>query len=119
MPSEWGLAYISQVYMHNNAAGAILGDEMGLGKTLQTLALFQHLNVTVQRAGRTHPDLVVCPLSVLSSWMNESKKWVPHLKVVRFHGPKSEREKLKADCRSTEKAGKIDVLVTTYETFVS
>ena len=39
--------------------------------------------------------LVVCPLSVLSSWMAEAKKWTPGLKVIRFHGPVAERNRLK------------------------
>ena len=51
--------------------------------------------------------------------MNEAKKWTPDLNVVRFHGPKTEREKLKGDCRVAKRAAEIDIIVTTYETFVS
>ena len=112
-----GLSFL--VYMHKNGMSAILGDEMGLGKTLQTLALFAYLRENEPTKGEHRPYLVVCPLSVLSSWMNEIKKWVPGLKAVRFHGPKTEREKLKEDCRISGKAAQIDVVVTTYETFVA
>lgn len=78
-------------------ADLILGDEMGLGKTLQTLALFQQMKETRKLAGTgiNRPCLVVCPLSVLSSWMAEAKRWTPDLKVLRFHGPVRERERLK------------------------
>jgi len=112
-----GLAFL--VYMHNNGMSSILGDEMGLGKTLQTLSLFQHLKNSEPAKCKNRPMLVICPLSVLTSWINEAKRWVPGLNVVRFHGPKSERERLKADCRHHAKALKIDILVTTYESFVA
>ena len=32
-------------------------------------------------AGVSGPHLVVCPLSVLYSWINEFKRWAPNLKV--------------------------------------
>ena len=112
-----GLSFM--VYMHNNGMSAILGDEMGLGKTLQALSLFQHLKETQPTKGENRPFLVVCPLSVLSSWMNEAKKWTPELNFIRFHGQKIERQKFKDDCRHAGKAAKIDVIVTTYETFAA
>lgn len=112
-----GLSFL--VNRHKNGMSAILGDEMGLGKTLQTLSLFQYLKEYEPTKGEHRPYLVICPLSVLSSWMNETKKWVPHLKAVRFHGPKAEREKLKDDCRNAGDSTKFDIVVTTYETFVS
>ncbi|KAF4632324.1 hypothetical protein G7Y89_g5801 [Cudoniella acicularis] len=91
-----GLSFM--VYLHRNGLSGILGDEMGLGKTLQTLSLIQYLKENDPKAGTgrlQRPFLVVCPLSVLSSWMAESKKWTPGLKVIRFHGPMNERTKLK------------------------
>lgn len=71
---------------------------MGLGKTLQTLSLFQHLKENRRQLSanmENRPCLVVCPLSVLSSWMAESRKWTPGLKVLRFHGSTQERDRLK------------------------
>ncbi|KAK5115624.1 hypothetical protein LTR85_009795 [Meristemomyces frigidus] len=134
-----GLSFL--VYMFENGMSAILGDEMGLGKTLQTLVLFQYLAEKEPTDGENRPHLVVCPLSVLSSWINEAHKWVPGLNVVRYHGPKAEREKLKREitashARSTRKTTKglngatvidleddddesVDIIVTTYETFVA
>ncbi|EPE34947.1 P-loop containing nucleoside triphosphate hydrolase [Glarea lozoyensis ATCC 20868] len=91
-----GLSFM--VYLHRNGLSGILGDEMGLGKTLQTLSLIQYLKENDPKTGTgrlQRPFLVVCPLSVLSSWMTEAKKWTPGLKVVRFHGPINERDKLK------------------------
>lgn len=90
-----GLSFL--VYMYRNGASAILGDEMGLGKTLQTLSLIQYLKEKhpPKIAKTPRPSLVICPLSVLSSWISEAGKWTPGLKVLRFHGAMSERDRLK------------------------
>ena len=71
---------------------------MGLGKTLQTISLIQYLKEHDPKTGSgtlQRPFLVVCPLSVLSSWMAELKRWAPHLRAVRFHGPVKERDQIK------------------------
>ncbi|TPX33778.1 hypothetical protein SmJEL517_g03416 [Synchytrium microbalum] len=92
-----GLGFL--LWLHDNGLNGILGDEMGLGKTLQTISLFSYLkNVR----GVSGPYLVVCPLSVLTSWMNELKRWDPTLTVIRFHGQQAEH-----------------VFVTTYEQIVA
>ncbi|PSN62298.1 hypothetical protein BS50DRAFT_578116 [Corynespora cassiicola Philippines] len=92
-----GLSFL--VWLHRNGFSGILGDEMGLGKTLQTLSMFQYLEEQDRkdqvRSKELRPYLVVCPLSVLESWVKEAEKWVPDLKVLRFHGTASEREHLK------------------------
>ncbi|KAL1598016.1 hypothetical protein SLS60_008504 [Paraconiothyrium brasiliense] len=144
-----GLSFL--VYLHNNGFSGILSDEMGLGKTLQTLSLFQYLeeqdrglNVVSEES---RPYLVICPLSVLNSWVNEAQKWVPELKILRYHGTPSERDRLKRvalgledqygnetaqarDRKASKKAGlkvsklptesasdSYKIIVTTYETF--
>ncbi|CAK4030448.1 Lymphoid-specific helicase [Lecanosticta acicola] len=117
-----GLSFLVQ--MHKNGMSSILGDEMGLGKTLQTLSLFQYLAEHEASTIENRPNLVVCPLSVLSSWIAESRKWTPKLNVVRFHGPKVERERFKEDCKQRQHSrapanDQIDLVVTTYETFAS
>lgn len=91
-----GLSFL--VYLQRNGLSGILGDEMGLGKTLQTLSLLQYLKenaVLTNTTESNRPSLVVCPLSVLSSWMAECRRWTPGLKVLRFHGPQTERNRLK------------------------
>lgn len=112
-----GLSFMA--YMTRNGMSSILGDEMGLGKTLQTIALMQHIHNSEPKGGETRPFLVVCPLSVLSSWMAELKKWAPGLRAVRFHGPKLERDKLKDECRVAGQGSDIDVVVTTYDTYAA
>ena len=91
-----GLSFL--VYLHKNGLSGILGDEMGLGKTLQTLSLIQYLKESHKHStsrDELRPCLVVCPLSVLSSWIAESRRWTPGLKVLRFHGSVNERDRLK------------------------
>jgi SWI/SNF-related matrix-associated actin-dependent regulator of chromatin subfamily A member 5 len=94
-----------------NGTGAILADEMGLGKTLQTIALFATLKYSFGVSG---PHLVVVPLSVMSSWMTEFRKWCPSMRVIRLHSADiTERERLKAEVLNN--VHEVDVVVTTYE----
>lgn len=77
-----GLSFL--LYLRKNGIGGILGDEMGLGKTLQTLALFQY--VVEAEGTQSSPFLVVCPLSVMDTWVSEASKWTPNLEIVKYHG---------------------------------
>ncbi|KAI9679363.1 MAG: hypothetical protein M1817_005385 [Caeruleum heppii] len=98
-----GLSFL--VNLHRNGLSGLLGDEMGLGKTLQTLSLFQYLKENEParlKNGEARPHLIVCPLSVLSSWMKEVRQWTPGLKALRFHGPPTERERLKRTAEGKE-----------------
>ncbi|TDL22661.1 hypothetical protein BD410DRAFT_898225 [Rickenella mellea] len=107
-----GLSFLA--HMYNNGINCILGDEMGLGKTLQTLSLFAYIKENTQQA--LAPHLIICPLSVLSSWMSEIERWIPSFRAVRFHAQHRERENLKKSI----KHGFVDfdICVTTYEQFV-
>ena len=70
---------------------------MGLGKTLQTCALLSYMK---EERGMTGPSLVVCPLSVLPSWMNELARWAPNLRVQRLHtGNKAQKMFLRKEVR--------------------
>ena len=82
---------------------------MGLCKTLQVLSFLQYLRDARDEGG---PHLVVCPLSVLPTWVTEAKRWCPSLRAVAFHGPEAERNRLKQEVLLQ---GTFDVLVTTYE----
>ncbi|KAL8712991.1 MAG: hypothetical protein Q9220_002851 [cf. Caloplaca sp. 1 TL-2023] len=90
-----GLSFL--MYLHRNGLSGILGDEMGLGKTLQMLSLIQYLKENGPQVNtiENRPSLVICPLSVLSSWTSEAKRWTPALSVLRFHGAVHERDRLK------------------------
>ena len=80
------------------------------------------------------PHLIICPLSVLSSWLNasacshwaiifyltriyqEAARWVPSFRTLRFHGQASERTRLKNSIRDGKSS--FDICVTTYDSFV-
>ncbi|KAJ7492086.1 P-loop containing nucleoside triphosphate hydrolase protein [Mycena latifolia] len=109
-----GLSFLA--YMYANGINGILADEMGLGKTLQTLSLFAHIKET--GSGPALPHLIVCPLSVLSSWEAECERWVPSMRALRFHGSPDERERIKGTMRGTGKNA-VDIVLTTYETLSS
>ncbi|GAA5946579.1 hypothetical protein JCM3765_000305 [Sporobolomyces pararoseus] len=105
-----GLSFLA--FCAENGINPILADEMGLGKTLQTLSLVAYLAET---QGAKGPHLIVCPLSVLSSWMAEIARWLPEFKAMRFHGTLSARSRLKDEFHESPS----DIVVTTYEAFVA
>jgi len=68
------------------------------------------------------PHLIVCPLSVLSSWLTvravqfrpcsfsqEAARWLPSFKTKRMHGSVNERSRLKAELRDNP----VDIVITT------
>ena len=104
-----GLNWLLTAY--RNGINGILADEMGLGKTIQTIAFLGYLKF---ECGVTGPSLVVAPLSVLSSWVNEFKRFAPNMRVVRLHsGDRDERELMRTELLSD--VSNFDVVVTTYE----
>ena len=104
-----GIRWMTRMY--DDGCSCILADEMGLGKTLQSIAFLATLHEMRNVKG---PHLVICPLSVLSSWMDELQKWCPSFKVVRLHSTdETERQRLRKEV--VMNVGSYDVAVTTYE----
>ena len=104
-----GLNFLAR--MHKRGCPAILGDEMGLGKTLQTIAFLTYLKETLGEGG---PSLIICPLSVIQSWINEFGKWAPALKVLRLHASSPEERERQIDKMKNEWST-YDCVVTTYD----
>jgi superfamily II DNA or RNA helicase len=77
-----GVAWLN--FLRENDFGGILADEMGLGKTLQTLAFLRSLG---SNPHSKKPSLVVCPTSLVSNWVAETKKFTPELKILALDGP--------------------------------
>lgn len=100
--------------------GGLLLDDMGLGKTLQIAALV----LCNPPAGKEYfptgeggemdaahaPTLVVCPVSVISSWLDQLQSHLREgtFKVLVYHG--SNR------VRTAKQVCEHDVVITTYET---
>ncbi|DAZ92971.1 TPA: hypothetical protein N0F65_006292 [Lagenidium giganteum] len=97
------------VSLYDNHLNGILADEMGLGKTIQTISLLTYVTEVKHNHG---PFLVVVPLSTLSNWVNEFKKWAPDLVLVVYKGPPQVRKEIfKQEMSSCQ----FNVLLTTYE----
>ncbi|MBI4563733.1 MAG: DEAD/DEAH box helicase, partial [Planctomycetes bacterium] len=66
------------------AAGlhGVLADDMGLGKTHQTMAFL----LSFYEEGAKAPSLIVCPTSVLDSWIEKMRRFAPVLRPYRYHG---------------------------------
>lgn len=62
---------------HLYGSGAILADEMGLGKTLVAITLIY----TLLKQGQIRNALVVCPVTLLSNWKHEFRKWIGDINV--------------------------------------
>ncbi|PSR90154.1 Protein CHROMATIN REMODELING like [Actinidia chinensis var. chinensis] len=99
-----------------NDTNVILADEMGLGKTVQSVSMLGFLQNAQQIYG---PFLVVVPLSTLSNWAKEFKKWLPNMNVIIYVGTRASREVCEQYEFYTNKKGcrgiKFDTLLTTYE----
>ncbi|VDB91569.1 unnamed protein product [Peniophora sp. CBMAI 1063] len=105
-----GVSFLA--WMYDNGMNCMLGDEMGLGKTLQTLSLMAYAK---EHHPHDPPHLVICPLSVLDTWVAEVARWVPSFRAVRCHGSASERAETKH--KITQTPSKVDICVTTYEAY--
>jgi hypothetical protein len=82
---------------------ALITDEPGVGKT--ATAILGIVEWSLRRGVDVGPVVVVCPASVIDSWVREWRMWAPHVRVVAWRG--ANRKKL---------SGTADVYVTSYDT---
>jgi len=78
------------ISLWSNGMNGILADQMGLGKTVQTITFLSHLR-------HNHipgPFLIIVPLSTLSNWHSEVKRWCPSMASIVYHGDKKERQQM-------------------------
>ncbi|XP_031277170.1 protein CHROMATIN REMODELING 5 [Pistacia vera] len=99
-----------------NDTNVILADEMGLGKTVQSVSMLGFLQNAQQIPG---PFLVVVPLSTLSNWAKEFRKWLPSMNIIVYVGTRASREVCQQyEFYNDKKVGrpiKYNALLTTYE----
>ncbi|KAI1431878.1 SNF2 family N-terminal domain-containing protein [Xylaria sp. CBS 124048] len=84
-----GLTWMYEICIQGMSG--ILADEMGLGKTIQIISLVALLREQEEYFG---PHLVIAPLSTLSNWQEEFKKWTPSIPFILYHGTIDERRHL-------------------------
>ncbi|WP_156758263.1 DEAD/DEAH box helicase [Actinokineospora pegani] len=100
-----GLAWLA--FLDRLGLGACLADDMGLGKTVQLLAL-----EALCRHGRSRPPtLLVCPMSLVGTWLREAERFTPGLRVHVHHG--ADRA---AGSALAERIDGVDLVITTYTT---
>ncbi|DBA77975.1 hypothetical protein WJX77_009797 [Trebouxia sp. C0004] len=104
------------ISLYQNGLNGILADQMGLGKTVQTIGFLSHL----REKNVYGPFMVVGPLSTLSNWVDEFKRWLPSMNVILYHGSKDERQKLRTKHMPHGPAtDKFPVVVTSYEIVIA
>ena len=114
-----GLKWITS--LRKLGASGILADEMGLGKTLQTIAVFCQLYESEREPG---PFLVIAPLSTISNWQQEVKRFAPAAPVHLLY-PKQEAEqwwdRLDETTPCKELGGRriAPIFITSYDTAIS
>jgi SNF2 family DNA or RNA helicase len=118
-----GVKFLHELFVYQK--GGILGDDMGLGKTVQVAAFLTAAfgKTGDERDGKRmrkmrrssmkpwYPRvLIVCPGSLIQNWKNELERW-GWWHVDKYHGPD------RADALSTAASGRLEVLITTYNTY--
>ncbi|MCO5551009.1 hypothetical protein L7F22_004504 [Adiantum nelumboides] len=99
------------ISLWQNGLNGILADQMGLGKTVQTIGLLAHL----KGKGMHGPFLVCAPLSTLSNWVSEVKRFVPSMEVLLYHGSKDVRMALRSKHMPSSITASFPLIVTSYE----
>ncbi|XP_060781851.1 lymphoid-specific helicase [Neoarius graeffei] len=95
-----------------NGINGILADEMGLGKTIQCIA---HIAMMIEKKV-LGPFLVVAPLSTLTNWISEFRRFTPEVSVMLYHGSQKERIDLVKKIRKPEGSLHMcPVVVTSFE----
>lgn len=99
------------ISLWQNGLNGILADQMGLGKTIQTIGFLAHL----KGKGLDGPYLVIAPLSTLSNWANEIKRFVPSINAIIYHGNRKERDQIRMKYMPRTIGPKFPIILTSYE----
>jgi SNF2 family DNA or RNA helicase len=97
---------VTAAAMMREAGSCLLFDDMGTGKSVSTVLGL------VERAAQRHPVLpvvVVCPASVMDSWVDHFRDWAPFWRVIAWRGSPQRRRRL---------MGTADIYVCSYGTAV-
>ncbi len=105
-----GLTWLACLY--EVGLNGILADEMGLGKTVQLISFLAFL----REHGTSGPFLILGPLSTITNWVNEFKRWAPKMAVVMYHGtPQTRTQIRKQQLKGDSRSDKFPIVCTSYE----
>lgn len=91
-------------FLNRYNLNGILADDMGLGKTVQALVLL----LVLKREKKLKNALIVAPVSTLSNWIMEIKRFTPTFSTYMHHGS--------SRLKDTDSISKADITVTSYHT---
>jgi DNA excision repair protein ERCC-6-like 2 len=117
-----GIGFLHKLFVYQK--GGILGDDMGLGKTVQVIGFLtvafgktgderdgKRLRKMRRQKAPWYPKvLIVCPGTLIENWKREFRSW-GWWKLDVYHGATKE------DALQMAKAGRLEVLITTYTTY--
>jgi SNF2 family DNA or RNA helicase len=103
-----GISWLN--FLQKRGFGTCLADDMGLGKTVQLIAFLLHERRETARVKPEGADLLICPMSIVSNWEHELKKFSPTLNVWTHHGTK----RLSGTLFQKKIKGN-DLVITTYQ----
>jgi len=118
-----GVAFLHELFVYQK--GGILGDDMGLGKTVQVAAFLATAfgktgderdakRMRKMRRAKNSPwypkVLVICPGSLIENWKQELNRW-GWWHVDSFHGESKEA------VLSAAMSGRLEIVITTYQTY--
>ncbi|KAL8963913.1 MAG: hypothetical protein Q9183_004852, partial [Haloplaca sp. 2 TL-2023] len=105
-----GLTWLSCLYQCG--LNGILADEMGLGKTVQLISFLAFL----REQNKNGPYLILGPLSTVTNWVNEFKRWAPKIPVVMYHGTPQTRTQLRRkELKGNSQDKLFPIVCTSYE----
>ncbi|KAI4181171.1 MAG: hypothetical protein L6R41_006777 [Letrouitia leprolyta] len=108
-----GLTWLTCLYQIG--LNGILADEMGLGKTVQLISFLAFL----REHGTNGPFLILGPLSTVTNWVDEFKRWAPKIPVVMYHGNPQTRTQIRNhQLKGDSKNERFPVVCTSYEIFM-
>ncbi len=108
-----GVEWLASRYADDELSGGILADDMGLGKSVQIATFINGL----ARSDIAFTFIILSPVSVLTNWEKELKKWAPNVSVVKFHNiTNSHKRKSVITQFANPKNTHGRVLLTTYAT---
>jgi SNF2 family DNA or RNA helicase len=97
---------VSGAAMIKATGKVLITDDPGTGKTITALLGISErlLDHWAGLGPSPEPVLIVCPASVVDSWVEAIRVWTPHWSVTPYRGPKRQN-----------KLGMFDVYVTSYD----
>jgi SWI/SNF-related matrix-associated actin-dependent regulator 1 of chromatin subfamily A len=126
LPSNEGAAAENAIYVDDDKS-TLKSETINIDDTLDSEQDEVNDGVpNMPASAKGRPHLIVVPASVLTNWMNEFRKFAPHMVVIKYHGSQKERIDIQNEMRKylprdkdTPANAHLDVVLTTFSYFSS